>query len=417
MRPPKRLLAVLGVFFGVYLAVGSLSHAFPDFLDQTHAAADIAAGQVLYRDHVEHINVYHYPPVYLYALGGLYAVLDAVGLLGGVGAERLVAKAVVAAATVLVGWTLFAVTDRLSGRRRAWLATGLYLLNPVTFVGVYGGYFDAVVMLFVMLSILLVLADRPWLAGAAMALGFMSKPFPAIFGPLVAAYYLRDWPAAGWGDIPSQLNHDGVRDVLRFGLAGAVVVLAVSAPFLYLVPEAYLRYAFLYNFTRTAESLGLYYYVLRPLVGTPATTLLPAGFVLWVSGTLWRSELPPGRFLLDGAGVVLLGFLLLNRINYPHYLVYLVPLFSVVVARHYADDTSLRGVRAWPLLVGTFAVAVVGAAIWSYPWRLGVTGFRSHPLFWVGAAVYFLGGFALLGLLGALLDDADPWLLVPGLGR
>jgi len=404
MRTPRRLAAVLAVFLGLYVAVGSLSHAFPDFLDHAKAAARIADGQVLYRDHVEHINVYHYPPVYLYSLGGVYAL---------VGSDLLVAKTFLALCTVLVGWTLFQLADRLGGPRLAWLATGLYLVNPVTFVGVYGGYFDAFVMLFVLLSFFLVLAGRPWLAGAAMALGFMSKPFPAIFGPLVAAYYLRGWPGDGaMGDLGALLDHQGFRDLLRFGVAGLAVVLAVSAPFLWLAPEAYVRYAFVYNFTRGAQSLGLYFYFLTPLVGTPATTILPAGFVLWVGAVLWRSDLPDGRLLVDGAAVLLLGFLLLNRINYPHYLVYLVPLFSFVVARHYEAGTEIRGTPAWAWLLGAYAVAVAGAGVWSYPWMTGAAGFKSDPLFWVGAATYFLAAFALLGLLGVVLDE-EQGVMVP----
>jgi hypothetical protein len=396
------------------LPVGSLNHAFPDFLDHVHAAGDIAAGGVLYRDHVEHINVYHYPPVYLYALGGTFAALDAVGLLGSAGAQRLAAKTVVALSTVAAAWVLFHLAAALADRRRAWLATVAFLANPVTLVGVYGGYFDAFVVVFVLLSLLLVVRDRPSLAGAAMALGFMSKPFPAVFGPVVAAYYLQGWPPGDADGVAARLDHDGVRDVLRFGVGGLAVLFAVSAPFLWLAPEAYLRYAFVYSFTRPAASLGLYFYFLPWATGTPLTTLLPAGYVLWVGAALWRSDLPGDRVLVDGSGVLLLGFLLLNRINYPHYLVYLAPLFSFVLARHYEGGTRLRGVLAWRPLSVAFGAVLASAAVWAYPWRLAVAGFKSHPLFWVGATAYFLSAFALLGLLAALLDEREPWLLVPG---
>lgn len=374
----RRLLAVLVAFFGLYLLVGSVTHDFPDFVVQSKAAARIAAGELLYRDHVRYINVYHYPPVYLYALGGVYAL---------VGVDYLAAKALLAACTVVSGALLFVVVETLLDERGAWLATLFYLANPVTVVGVYGGYFEAFVLVFVLGSLALVLADRPLLAGAVLALGVMSKPFPVLFAPLVAIVYLRSRP----------------RGVVAFGAGFGAAVGAVSLPFLLAAPRAYVYYAFLYSFGRPASSLSLYYYFLPWLLDTPATLLLPGGIVVLVTAALARSRLALGDLLLGGGAVVLLGFLTLNRINYPHYLAFLVPLLGFVVAARYRDGATLAGVATWKLVAAPFGAMLVGAAVWAYPWLEGVVAFRSHPLFWVGATTYYLASAALLVVLGASL--------------
>lgn len=382
----RRLLATLTAAFVALVAVGSLNYGFPDFLDHTTAAARIADGELLYRDHVEHINVYHYPPVYLYSLGAVYAV---------VGADPLAAKALLALSTVVTGWLAFSLAERWRGRRTAWVCLGAFLLNPLTAVGAYGGYFDPFVTCFLLASVVLLTEERSSLAGITLALGAMSKPFPVAVLALFVGHCLRT---------------DGL-STRRFLLGVGGVVLAVSAPFLAAAPAAYLKYAAGYNFARQAASMSLYYYAVPAVADSWLVSLLPALVVAGATVMLLRAPLSPLDRLVDGSALILFGFVATNRINYPHYLLYLTPLLAVMIARHHRAGTSLRGVAVWQWLVGWFGVVVAGASLWAHPWLVGTSGFRASPLFALGAAVYYLGAAGLLWTMVAGLRAAtsDEW--------
>lgn len=388
--------AVLVVLFGLYLALGNLNQLavlpfdlphFSAFPPKHAAAARIARGELLYRDHVRYgANVYHYPPVFLYAVGAVYRL---------VGVRVVAGKAVLALATVLCGAVLFVLADDVFDRRTARVATGLFLANPVTLVAAYASYFDPFVVFFALASLAALVRGRPGASGGLLALGVLSKPFPAVLLPLAAAYCVETDDAS----LP------------RFLLGFLVVGAAVSAPFLLLAPEAYVHYAFAFNFERPTASLSLYYYFFPRLESTLAPVVLPAGFVTaftaFAYGT-YRSHIAPATILVGGAAGLFLGFLLLNRINYPHYLLYVVPFFSVVLADAYCSGRTVRGRVLWRDLAGAFGAVLLGAAVWSYPWlqgveRLGVGhfDFKASPYFWLGSGIYFFAGFVLLGVLVA----------------
>lgn len=388
---PTTVAAVLVVFFGLYLALGNLNQLavlpfdlphFSAFPPKHAAAARIARGQLLYRDHVRYgANVYHYPPVFLYTVGAVYRL---------VGVRVVAGKAVLALATVLCGAVLFALVDDVFDRRTARVATALFLVNPVTLMAAYASYFDPFVVFFALASLAALVRGRPGASGGLLALGVLSKPFPAVLLPLAAAYCVETDDAS----LP------------RFLLGFLVVGAAVSAPFLLLAPEAYVHYAFSFNFERPTASLSLYYYFFPRLESTLGPVVLPAGFVIGFAYGTYRSAIAPATAIVGGAAGLFLGFLLLNRINYPHYLIYVVPFFSVVLADAYRSEATGRGRVLWRYLAGSFGALLLGAAVWSYPWlqgveRLGVAhfDFKASPYFWLGGGIYFLAGFVLLGAL------------------
>lgn len=342
------IAVVLVGFFGLYLALGSLNQ-FPvspldlsqlsAFPPKHEAAARIARGQLLYRDHVRYgASVYHYPPVFLYTVGAVYHL---------VGVRVVAGKAVIALATVLCGAVLFVLVDDVFDRRTARVATALFLVNPVTLVAVYASYFDPFVAFFALASLAALVRGRPGAGGGFLALGVLSKPFPAVLLPLAAAYCLETEDAS----LP--------RFLLGFLLVGA----AVSAPFLVLAPEGYVHYAFGFNFERPTASLSLYYYFFPWLESTLAPVVLPAGFVTAFAYGTYRSNIAPATVLVGGAAGLFLGFLLLNRINYPHYLLYVVPFFSVVLADAYRSEATVRGRVLWRHLAGAFGAVLLGALV------------------------------------------------------
>lgn len=82
----------------------------------------------------------------------------------------------------------------------------------------------------------------------------------------------------------------------------------------------------------------------------------------------------------------------------------------VVLAVAYRSGATVRGRVLWRYLVAAFAAMLVGATVWSYPWFRGQGiewlggahyDFTISPYFWLGSALYFLAGFALLVVLTA----------------
>lgn len=395
--PPAGPVAVLVGFFLLYLGLASLSRmtALPLGLDAlspfvvVHAAAErIAHGQLLYRDHVRYgVSVYHYPPVFLYTLGTVYRLF---------GVRFLLGKAVLVLSTVLSAAVIYGiVTDRYD-RHRARLAAGVFLVNPVTLVAVYAGYFDLFVVFLTLLSIYVLRRGHPGSAGGLLALAVLSKPFPAILLPVATVFCV---------------DTDDL-SLPRFLGAFLGVGLLVSAPFLLLVPAKYVHYAFLFNFERPTASLSLYYYVLPWIRSTVVPVAAPAAFVVAYTYGASGPRIDTTTGLVAGPALLFLGFLLLNRINYPHYLIYVVPFFSIALADAYCSQLRVRGSLLWRPLVAAFALVLVGAAVWSVPWLWGVErvglaeyAFKSSPYFWIGSGVYFSSAAALLiGLYAGLVE-------------
>lgn len=359
----RRAAALLALLFALSLAAGAAGSGFPDFQDQHAAGKRIAEGEVLYRDHVSHLQVYHYPPVYLHVLGGVYALL---------GPDPLLGKAVLALSGVAAAGMLYLAARRLYGERAALLGLALFAVNPLTLAATYVGYFDLFVMALALASLLLVLRGRPGSGGAALGLGFMSKPFPVLLLPLFALY-LRG------------------RDAARFVAGSLSAAAVVSLPFLALAPERYLRYAFLYNFERAGTSMSLYTYFLPSLDGA-LPLVLTAGFVAAALVAARRVETE--RELFAAVPLLFLGFVALNRVNYPHYLLYVTPVASALLG-HALLTRRRHGLR----LLLALSVTLVGAGVWAYPWIRGAPSLTADPLFRVGAAIYFLGAAALLAAL------------------
>lgn len=388
-RPPMRL-AMLGGVLLLHLGLASANQllALPPSLEQFsaffvkhQAAARIADGQVLYRDHVAYAGtVYHYPPVFLYVLGAAYQFA---------GTKFLVGRALLTLSTGLCAVVLWLIVRTGRDPETAWLATVAFLANPVLLAGAYVGYFDSFVTLFVLLAVLALLRGYATASGVLLGIGIMSKLFPVLLLPAAALY----------------CHKTETGSLTRVVVGVAVVVVAVSLPFFAVAPEAYLTYAFLFNFDRPTASLSLYYYFLPWLEPTPATVVLPAVIVAAATYAAYRAGLSAVT-ILDGLPAVLfLGFMLCNRIHYPHYLIYAIPFLSIIFADTVRTGRTMRDIALWRWLGAGFGVLLIGALIWAYPWVQAIPelegayyDFTASPYYWLGSAVYFAAGFLLVGL-------------------
>lgn len=362
------------VFFVIYLFAGSISYDYPDFQDHSKAAERIASGSLLYRDHISYFNFYHYPPVFLYTLGGVYYL---------VGVNFLIAKSFLAVFNILAAVLLYIIARDALGERAASFSLILFLVNPLTFSAVYIGYFDNFVVFFMLLSIYFLLQNRPLPGGIALAVAFMSKPFPLLLLFVLVPYYLKQQRQSF---------------LLKFVLAFLLTAILISAPFLILAPKEFLRYAFFYNFERYPDSLSFYFYFLQGQATSPLPMLFQALFTGWFSLGIFKSQDRGTSFLLRSALFLFLGFFTLNRINYPHYLINIVPFFSFILVEQYELKNRVSSFLIWKHLLMAFSVILLGGLIWAYPWSQGID-FKSSIYSWIGSAIYFIGCFYLLSML------------------
>jgi hypothetical protein len=108
-----------------------------------------------------------------------------------------------------------AAANRTEGQaaRIGWVYIALFV--PVF---IWLGTFDAITAFFVLLALLAVQRDRPWLAGLAIGLGTMTKLLPILL--LAAVWRVRGWRAA-----------------LVSGLVALLVIAAILGPLLALSPD------------------------------------------------------------------------------------------------------------------------------------------------------------------------------------
>jgi len=368
----KAAIILLAIFFALYLFAGSLRFDYPDFQDHSKAAQRIASGSMLYRDHISYFNVYHYPPLFLYTLGGIYYLT---------GVDFMVAKGLLAIFNVLTAALVYLIASNVLEERYALSCLLLFLMNPFTFSTVYTGYFDNFVVFFMLLSLYFLLKNKPAPAGAALAAAFMGKPFPVLLFFVFIPYCLER------------------KFIQRFLLYFLLVAGLISAPFLLLARQEFIHYAFLYNFERVPDSLSFYFYFLPQLDTRFFPFIFQAVFVGWLSLCIFKSRKKSVSFLLLSVLFILSGFFVLNRINYPHYLIYVVPFFSLILVDEYRSKTEFIGILTWKHMILAFCIVIFGSILWSYPWSQGISDFKSSIYFWAGSAVYFLGSFYFLAII------------------
>lgn len=368
------MAVLLFIFLVLYLFAGSLNYSLPDFQNFAKAAERISQGKLLYRNHIRYLNIYHYPPVFLYGLGGVFWLFSS---------SFFTAKAFLAVFNVLSGMIIYLLARESLNEKYSLICLLVFLLNPFTFTAVYAGYFDNFVVFFILLSIYLLSRSRPVWGGTALSAGFMSKLFPVILLPVFIANYLKNRAS-----------------LARLLLSFTATTILIASPFLFLAFSDFLHYAFLYNFERTSASMSIYYYFLPGLGDTIIPLILQLALLGWISH---RIRLEPRSHIILYF-ILFLGFMTFNRINYPHYILYVIPFFSYILAEELQARIRVFGALAWKHLLIPFVIMHAGIIIWTYPWYQGVLEFKSSPLFWIGASVYYLGAFYLLAVLVSLVS-------------
>ncbi|MHA1667504.1 MAG: hypothetical protein ACTSUR_02505 [Candidatus Heimdallarchaeaceae archaeon] len=354
----KKKYLVLSISFIIYTSLSILikpdSLLNYDFLVPWYAALYITKGIPLYNQ-PEHKIIdgqsvafpYHLP-IYIYFLAVLIWAFG----------ENFIASK--------VSLTVFIFCDALlleeifkenlaeeQKRKKIWDYTSLiFLLNPITFITTVAGLFDGLPLLFFLIGFYFLQKTikensrknlvNSFIIGAAVSLGFLTKIIPILLAPVVFLALLFN----------KKYYENLTFSITFLTLTGVMLV------YLFIVYPNIKYFGFGWQMRRGANSFSPYYYLfdLKFLFD-----LIWVGIGMFILSSFFSWELIKKKNvnLFIYSGVYLLVFLILYRVFYPHYLLWLVPYLTFIGMKYvsqkqYIQVISLGGilvVEAFPILI------------------------------------------------------------------
>ena len=280
---------------------------------------------------------------------------------------NLVFKGALFAFDLVTAAVIYRFVKQLTGKPKgARLAFMAWFLNPfVIYESAVHGAFDVIVGFSVLATLILILIGREYWAGAAWAIGILTKLSPVTLGlELVLAIAVME-------NSTQQPTRFTVRRLAGFGLGAGVAMGCLVAP---LVLQGSVP-AMLHNvFTRAQTPVtiggmslsGIRY--LKPFSGLlewafensgtviqATTTAQIVGIVLWAIWTVIMVRKDPVFGLFTGSVGTLASFMLLSPVANPQYILWWLPALTVFVF------ASGRGY--WPFAVISVAPVVFSIAI------------------------------------------------------
>ncbi len=379
------LFSLLGNLI-IHLIIG-LSYYNPiDFILQLEAAREIARGKLLYRDigliivNNSELPRPQYPPLYLYTLGFLIALI---------GVETFtwqMAKLLLITFNLIVGLLVYYiilnyVRPHPKAQMISLIALNWFLLNPSTLGIILGGFHENFMLFFVLLGFILFKKTHYSQSGLCFGLALLVKP--------VAGVYML--PLLVWG-----IHTRDLRPIMIW-IAAGLTFLCGSLPFLLLAPEAYLSDVFLIHTHRPDPSMSFYTYLFTEI----STTLIPFLIQLAIFGVyilLFVIKMPPTntKQVIEAALPFMTIFMAFNRILHPHYIPFFFPFFTFslffLITEHYSSKTSrMIDMSILGLLVSLFLV-YLGSGWWSILWFYeGYETYMVNPLFFLSSIVCVIG--------------------------
>lgn len=265
------------------------------------------------------------------------------GLAGDTPRSRFLANTVMlVAAAAVIGYAL--------GRRHP--ATAMRFSRAPT-LALYGSLnWDLVAVLPATLGLFAAESGALATAGVLLGLGASAKLYPALFVPVIAA---GRWAR---GDRRGAATVSG---------AAILTIVACNAPLAF-APDAFS--SFFHFHGRRAPTWGtLWFYATRtphlepwvsradlPAIGTVITVVVTASVLAWCTVACLRRRLDP----IPACAVVLIGFLLANKVYSPQYDLWLLPFFALLPLsrtryRQFLVVDALMFVVVWGV-VGAFSL-------------------------------------------------------------
>ncbi|MFX1516291.1 MAG: glycosyltransferase 87 family protein [Promethearchaeota archaeon] len=381
-------LLLLSLFFNliIHLILGFLYYNPVDFVLQFEAAKKIAQGQLLYRDigelmtDVGPLPKPQYPPLYLYTLGFIIAI---------VGVKTFtwqMVKLFLIIFNLLVGILVyFIVSDCLPSHPKAHMlaliAMNWFLLNPITLAVIFSGFHDNFMLFFVLSGFLLLRKNHYSASGLCFGLALLVKP--------IAGIYML--PLVIWG-----INEQKIQTIIIWFGAGLTFLLG-SLPFLFLAPEEYLNDVFFVHAERLDPSMSFYTYFFsetsKTILPFIIQILLFGGYAILI---LQKMPISSSKRAIEAVLPFMTIFMAFNRILYPHYVPFFFPFYSFVfiflIAEQYSPKQKQNGKLLLGLLLGGLVLVYLGGSVWSLGWIIeGYETYWYNPLFSISACVCILG--------------------------
>ena len=381
----------------IHLIIG-LSYYNPvDFVLQVEAAKKIAQGNLLYRDIGEIVvNGFtlqkpQYPPLYLYTLGSLIAL---------VGVDSFtwqMAKLFLIIVNLIVGVLLFYITKLYTNSHPksnfiALSVLNFFLLNPATLGVVFGGYHDNFMILFVLIGFIMFKKASYSLSGLFFGLALLVKP--------LAGIYMI--PILLWG-----IHSHNIKSIYIWILAGITFFIG-SLPFLLIVPEIYLNDVFFIHAQRPDPSMSFYTYFFSEISTTMIPFLVQSVFLLIFFVFLVKKvPIVESKTSIEAVLPFMAIFLATNRILYPHYIPFIFPFLTLNLFFLLADYYSRGIIRTEiysviSLIIGLILIYIgVGGfgILWSFE---KYETYTTNPLFLI-SSIICISGLILVSLISLYL--------------
>ncbi|MFX0085772.1 MAG: hypothetical protein ACFFAU_08860 [Candidatus Hodarchaeota archaeon] len=381
----------------IHLIFGLLYYNPVDFVIQFEAAKKIAQGKLLYRDIGEIIvdglklQKPQYPPLYLYSLGSLIALI---------GVDTFtwqMAKIFLIVVNLIVGLLLFyiiktSLNSTSKANSIALVAFNFYLLNPSTLGIVFGGFHDNFMILFVLIGFITFKKAFYSLSGTLFGLALLVKP--------IAGIYMI--PILLWG-----INTRKLKSIKIWIIAGVTFFLG-SLPFLLIVPDVYLNDVFFIHAQRPDPSMSLYTY----FFSKSSTTLLPflLQFALFLTYSLFfiiKIPITNSKNTLEAVTPFMTIFMASNRILYPHYIPFFFPFFTMniffLVGENYKRKFTKNEIYSIFGLIMGLILIYIGAGGFGILWIYEkYETYQSNPLFLITSLSCILG-LIIVSLVSLLL--------------
>lgn len=376
----------------------ALSYYNPvDFVLQFEAAKKIAQGSLLYRDIGElRINGYilqkpQYPPLYLYTLGSIIAL---------VGVDSFtwqMAKIFLIMINLVVGVLLFYITKLYmkSHPKSNFIALGVlnfFLLNPATLFVVFGGYHDNFMILFVLLGFIMFKQASYSLSGFFFGLALLVKP--------LAGIYMI--PILLWG-----IHSYNIKAIYIWIIAGITFFIG-SLPFLLIVPEIYLNDVFFIHAQRPDPSMSFYTYFFSEISTTMIPFLVQAVFLLiFFLFILKKVPITESKTIIVAVLPFMAIFLATNRILYPHYIPFIVPFLTLnlffLLADYYSRGIIRTEIYSVISLIISFILILIGVGGFGILWSIEkYETYSINPLFFI-SSIICISGLILVSLISLYL--------------
>ncbi|MHA2226142.1 MAG: hypothetical protein ACXAC8_13105 [Candidatus Hodarchaeales archaeon] len=361
-----------------------------DFVLQFESAKQIAQGKLLYRDigsviiNGTQLPRPQYPPLYLYTLGFLIAII---------GVDNFtwqMVKIFLITVNLIVGILIYNIVlnSFQSHPKRQFLALGAlnwFLLNPATLGIILGGYHENFMLFFVLLGLILFGNRHYFWSGVFFGMSLLVKP--------IAGIYLI--PLLIWS-----IHNHSIKSMLIWFTAVFTFLLG-SVPFLFLAPEEYISDVFLIHTQRLDPSMSLYTYFFTAL----SSTLVPFLIQLIILGTcliFLLRKIHVENFIeaLETILPFVTIFLATNRILYPHYIQFCFPFFTItlfILIAEYYNPIRRKNIK-FSIYSMIFSLLVVyfGSFIWSLLWlNEWYQTYQTNPLFLISALICVFGLFIM----------------------